>query len=380
LNEFITGIKVVKLFTQEKNQKEKFDSVNLAHTDLWLKTIFYYAIFFPVMDMLSTIALAIIIWYSAGNVLSGLMTVGTLIAFTQYAEMFFRPIRDLTEKYTTLQSAMASAERIFAILDTDEFIEEPVVALSIGELAKSIEFRNVSFSYDNEKWVLNDVSFIANKGETVAIVGATGAGKTSIINLLCRFYDYQSGEILFDGKSIKLINAEDLRSKIALVMQDVFLFARTIGENISLGLETIDNAKINEAALALGAYDFIHKLPNGINSDVMEGGTTLSSGQRQLLSFCRAYAKNPEILILDEATSNIDSETEQIIEKSLSKLLEGRTSIIIAHRLSTIKRADKIIVLHKGKVREEGTHKELLALNGIYARLYKLQYKDELAA
>ena len=325
--------------------------------------------------MLSAIALGIILWFAAGNILTGLMTVGTLIAFTQYSEMFFRPIRDLTEKYTTLQSAMAAAERIFTILDTTESLPDSEKAVKLNGFINSLEFKNVSFSYDNSKWVLNDVSFEIKKGETVAIVGATGAGKTSIINLLNRFYEFQNGDILFDGTSIRDIKQESLREHIALVMQDVFLFSRTISDNISLGKEDISTEEIKNSAIALGAYDFINRLTDNFQANVTEGGSTLSSGQRQLISFCRAYSKNPQILILDEATSNIDSETEQIIEKSLNILLEGRTSLIIAHRLSTIKRADKIIVLHKGTIRETGTHKELLALGGLYAKLYRLQYQ-----
>jgi ATP-binding cassette subfamily B protein len=375
LNEFITGISTIKLFTQEKNQTSKFNSINEIHKNLWVRTVFYYALFFPTVEMLSAIALGIILWFAAGNILTGLMTVGTLIAFTQYSEMFFRPIRDLTEKYTTLQSAMAAAERIFTILDTTESLPDSEKAVKLNGFINSLEFKNVSFSYDNSKWVLNDVSFEIKKGETVAIVGATGAGKTSIINLLNRFYEFQNGDILFDGTSIRDIKQESLREHIALVMQDVFLFSRTISDNISLGKEDISTEEIKNSAIALGAYDFINRLTDNFQANVTEGGSTLSSGQRQLISFCRAYSKNPQILILDEATSNIDSETEQIIEKSLNILLEGRTSLIIAHRLSTIKRADKIIVLHKGTIRETGTHKELLALGGLYAKLYRLQYQ-----
>ncbi len=376
LNEFISGVSTVKLFTQEENQNEKFAQINMKHRDLWVKTVFYYALFFPVVEMLSAVSLGIILWYAAGNILSGVMTVGILIAFTQYSEMFFRPIRDLTEKFTTLQSAMASAERILGILDTKDFVSDSEDSIELKKFDSAIEFKNVSFSYDNTKWVLNDVSFTVNKGETVAIVGATGAGKTSIINLLCRFYDFQSGEILFDGEDIRKIRQESLRRNLSLVSQDVFLFSTSLGENISLGNEEISEEKMRQAAEALGASDFIEKLQGGYNSEIIDRGSTLSAGQRQLVAFCRAYAYNPQILILDEATSNIDSETERIIEQSLEKLLANRTSIIIAHRLSTIRRADRIIVLHKGKIRESGTHKELLALNGIYARLYRLQFKE----
>ncbi|MCL5992329.1 MAG: ABC transporter ATP-binding protein/permease [Bacteroidetes bacterium] len=379
LNEFISGINTVKVFIQEENQNKKFDSINSQHKELWVRTVFYYAIFFPTVEMLSAIALGIVLWYSAGNILSGVMTVGILIAFTQYAEMFFRPIRDLTEKFTTLQSAMASAERILSILDTKDIADDKPDAKDMPGFHKAIEFKNVSFSYDSAKWVLKDVSFTVNKSETVAIVGATGAGKTSIINLLCRFYDYNEGEILIDGTDIRSLNQNSLREHFALVMQDVYLFSRTLAENISLGKEQVSDKDIRKAAISLGADYFIERLSSGYETEMIDRGSALSAGQRQLIAFCRAYAMNPEILILDEATSNIDSETERIISTELEKLLENRTSIIIAHRLSTIRRADKIIVLHKGTIREIGTHKELLALNGIYARLYQLQFKEQIA-
>ncbi len=376
LNEFISGITTVKLFNQEKNQLNKFDEINLNTRELNIKTVFYYAIFYPAIEMISAISLGIILWYAAGNILSGVITVGILIAFLQYAEMFFRPIRDLSEKYTTLQSAMASAERIFQLFDTEEFVFEDENAVEITEFQQAIEFKNVSFSYDNSKWVLKNVSFEVKKGETVAIVGATGSGKTSLINLLCRFYEFQSGEVLIDGKDIRKIKTESLRKLYALVQQDVFLFSRTIAENISLNDDNLSHDELIQTTQALGASTFIENLEKGFHFKLTERGNTLSSGQKQLIQFSRAYISNPEILILDEATSNIDSETEQIIENSLEKLLNNRTSIIIAHRLSTIKRADKIIVLHKGEIREQGNHEQLLANNGIYAKLYNLQFKD----
>lgn len=375
LNEFFSGISTVKLFSQEANQNTKFEEINKKYNELNLRSIFYYAVFFPIVEMLSAIALGVILWYTAGNILSGEMTIGILIAFTQYAEMFFRPIRDLTEKYTTLQNAMASAERIFGLLDTKQFLEDIPTAKSINNLNNVIEFKNVSFSYDGEKQVLRNVSFKVNKGDTLAIVGATGAGKTSIINLLCRFYEFQEGQILIDGIDIRNIKQESLREKIAFVMQDVFLFSRSIADNISLGNDELKE-EIKISAKALGAEKFIEHLPEHYNTQVLERGSTLSAGQRQLIAFCRAFAYNPDILILDEATSNIDSETERIIENALEKLLTNRTSIVIAHRLSTIKRANNIIVLHKGEVREVGTHAELLAKNGIYARLYQLQNRN----
>ena len=377
LNEFISGIMTIKLFGQEKNQNERFDSINRERRDLLIKAIFYYALFFPFIEMSNTIGIGIVLWYSAENIISGIMTVGTLIAFLQYAEMLFRPIRDLSEKYTTLQSAMAASERIFGFLDTEDFIEDNKNARDLKKIKEIIEFRDLSFSYDDSKWALKNVSFDVEKGSTVAIVGPTGSGKTTLVSLLCRFYDFHHGDIKIDGTSIKDIKQDSLLSNIALVMQDVFLFSRDIRSNISLGNDCIDDEKIRKAAKELGALPFIEKLNGGFSSELNERGSSLSSGQRQLISFCRAYSSDPNLLILDEATSNVDSETEHIIEKALSKLLENRTSIIIAHRLSTIKRADKIVVLHKGRVREIGTHDELVQRKGIYANLYSLQFKQD---
>lgn len=376
LNEFISGISAVKLFTAERSQRAAFDGINSDYRGLMVKTVFYHAVFYPVVELISTAVIAIILWFAGVNILYGALSVGTLIAFLQYAEMFFRPVRDLTEKYTTLQSAMASSERIFGLLDDDSMVRDAPSALPIDSFENEIEFRNVSFSYDGEKQVLKDVSFTVNKGETVAIVGATGAGKTSIISLLSRFYEKNSGEILIDGRRIEDITQKSLREKMAIVMQDVFLFSRTVAENVSLGKPSITAEMVAEAARALGADGFINALPDGFSTMVNERGTMLSAGQRQLLSFCRAYASAPDILILDEATSNIDTATEQLIEQSLEKLLEGKTSIVIAHRLSTIKRADRIIVLHHGQVKESGTHSELIARDGVYARLYRLQYSQ----
>jgi ATP-binding cassette subfamily B protein len=380
LNEFISGITTVKLFTQESRLSQNFDETNLHTRELNIRTVFYYAIFYPSIEMISAIALGLILWYSGANILSGTMTVGVLIAFIQYSEMFFRPVRDLSEKYTTLQNAMASSERIFSLFDTEDYLTDALNAENIDEIKSGIVFDDVSFSYDDEKWVLKNVNIEIKKGETVAIVGATGSGKTSLINLICRFYDFQKGRILIDGIDIRKIKQQSLREKIALVMQDVFLFSRTVSENISMGDENITEEQIREAARALGALSFIENLPQKFMTQVSERGQTLSSGQTQLISFCRAYASNPELLILDEATSSIDTETERLIESSLEILLKNRTSIVIAHRLSTIKRANKIIVLHKGDIREIGTHQELLDKKGIYAKLYELQYNDIKAA
>lgn len=378
LNEYITGATTIQLFSREKTQFDTFNEINDAHTKLQLRSVTFYARFFPVVEMIGSLALSIIIWFAARTIFSGEMTVGVLIAFMQYSEMFFRPIRDLTEKYNTLQSAMAAAERIFGLLDTENAIADSSDATTITSFNHSIEFKNVSFSYDGKIPILKNLNFTLLKGETIAIVGATGSGKSSIINILCRFYDFQEGDILIDGISIRSITQESLRSRIALVLQDVFLFSRSVGENISLGREFVSETEIRDAAEALGAAEFIEQLPESYETQMIERAANLSVGQKQLISFSRALASNPDILILDEATSSIDTETEQIIERSIDRMLEGRTSIVIAHRLSTIQRADKIVVLHQGEIREIGSHQELLALNGLYAKLHQLQYKEQL--
>lgn len=374
INEFITGMTVVQLFRQEKRMEADFRAINQTHRELQDQSIMYYATFFPVVEFLSSVALAIIVWYASAHIGTGEMTVGMLIAFAQFTEMFFRPVRDLTEKYNTLQSSVVASERIFSMLDTKLTIDDAPEAQDFGGLTSGIEFSHVDFSYDGTTQILKDVSFNVRKGETLAIVGATGAGKSSIINLLCRFYEYQSGEIFIDGKSIRSVKQEELRRRIAVVLQDVFLFSRSVEENISLGRTDILREEVIEIAKQLGAHGFISKLPHGYDTNVRERGAVLSVGQKQLISFCRALAQNPDILILDEATSSIDTESEQLIESSISTMLKGRTSIVIAHRLSTIQRADRILVLHKGEVAETGTHAELLAAGGLYARLHTLQF------
>ncbi|HRP01835.1 MAG TPA: ABC transporter ATP-binding protein [Candidatus Kapabacteria bacterium] len=376
LNEFISGISTVKLFGQESKLNYEFDQINLKIQDYNIKTIFYYALFYPAVEMISAIAIGIVLWYSAENILSNMMTVGILIAFLQYAQMFFRPIRDISEKYTTLQNAMASSERIFATLDNDDLIDNNGNLAEFKGIHKDIEFKNLWFSYGDNKWVLQDINFTIKKGETIAIVGATGSGKSTIINLLSRFYDYEKGEILIDGININEYSQDSIRKRIAIVQQDVFLFSRSIKDNITMGNNSIGQLELEHSTKSLGAYDFIMQLNNGFDTLVSERGQTLSAGQRQLISFCRAYISNPELLILDEATSNIDTETEQVIENSLETLLKDRTSIVIAHRLSTIKKANKIVVLHKGQIKEIGSHKELLAQHGFYSKLYQLQYEN----
>lgn len=304
------------------------------------------------------------------------MSLGMLIAFTQYAEMFFRPIRDLTEKYNTLQSAVAAAERIYDILDTPIPMKDQKDALEMHDFNDAITFDHVTFGYVSDKTVLHDISFTVKKGQMIALVGATGSGKSSIVNLLCRFYDPQSGSILIDGQDIRTFTKTSLRSHIALVLQDVFLFSRSVADNISLGNPSISRQSIEQAADALGAGEFIRTLPDGFDTQMIERAGNLSVGQKQLISFCRALAYDPDILILDEATSSIDTETEQLINASLDTLMSNRTSIVIAHRLSTIQKADQIIVLHQGIIREMGTHQELLKLKGYYARLHALQFGE----
>ncbi len=374
--EMVSGMSTVQLFGREQHEYDRHRVINQAHTDANIRSVFYYAVFYPGVDFLSSITVGIIIWFAGGQILSGMMTIGTLIAFVQFTEMFFRPVRDLSEKYNILQSAMASSERIFQVLDDETRIPDPPGvhgSVPFGD----IEFRNVTFAYDAPEWVLRDVSFTIPQGGTVAIVGATGSGKTTIISLLLRFYEQQQGDILMGGRSLRDIPAAELRRHISLVLQDVFLFSGTIRDNITLGRPDISDERVLEVCAHVGIDGFIASLPEGLDTPVKERGATLSSGQKQLLAFARALAVSPELLILDEATSNIDTETEQLIQSAITRILHDRTAIVIAHRLSTIQHADRILVMHKGRIRETGTHQELLALGGIYHKLYQLQYREQ---
>jgi ATP-binding cassette subfamily B protein len=378
LSEHISGMKIVQLFVTEHKKSKEFEKINKDYYDANMRQLTIFAIFRPSMDVIYSLTLALLIWYGGKDIISHKIEFGVLYAFVNYLQQLFQPIFDISEKYDILQSAMASAERIFILLDTKEQIKDPEKPIPLEDIQGKIEFKNVWFSYNGKDWVLKDVSFVVNPGETVAFVGATGAGKSSIISLLSRFYDIQKGEILIDGIDIRKVRQQDLRKHIGVVLQDVFLFTGDIKSNIRLNNKNITDNDIYMVAKYVNAHHFIKKLPESYESKVTERGSTLSAGQRQLLAFARALAFNPKILVLDEATANIDTETERLIQDALKKLTKGRTTLVIAHRLSTIQHADKIIVLHKGRIREMGTHNELLQKKGLYYNLYMLQYKDQL--
>lgn len=377
VQERITGMKIVQIFTREKTEYERFQEINKDHRKAWIKTVWYNSIFFPIAEMTSAVATGLLVWYGGLNVISGgAITLGIVVAFIQYTEMLFRPLRQIADKFNTLQMGMVAANRVFAILDTKAHIAD-TGTVDYTSTKGEIAFKNVYFGY-NEEEVIKGISFNAKPGETIAIVGATGAGKSTIINLLNRFYEINSGEITIDNISIKDYKLESLRSQIAVVLQDVFLFADSILNNITLGNPDISEEEVIAAAKEIGVHKFIESLPGGYQYNVKERGSMLSSGQRQLISFLRAYVSNPSILILDEATSSVDTYSEELIQTATDKITKDRTSIVIAHRLATIKKADKIIVMDTGKIVEEGTHKELLKLeNGFYRNLYEVQFIAE---
>jgi ATP-binding cassette subfamily B multidrug efflux pump len=377
LQENVTGMSVVQMFNREKAQLDKFGKLNGKLFDAHIMSVMAYAVFFPTIELLSAVAIALILYYGGSGVIEGAMTFGALVAFIQYAQRFYRPISDLSEKYNILQSAMASSERIFSLLDRKPGISSPPDPLPAPVGPAEVEFDGVSFSYNKDEEVLHDVSFRVGQGEKVAIVGYTGAGKTTIISLLSRFYDVNKGRVLVGGRDIREYDLASLRGYIATVLQDVFLFSGSVAENITLGNENIDESKMREVSRYINAEKFIEKLPDGYAQNVGERGRSLSVGERQLLSFARALVYEPQLLVLDEATSSVDTETEFLVQDALRKFMAGRTAIVIAHRLSTIRYVDRIIVLHKGCVIEEGTHKELLQRRGHYSKLYELQFRDQ---
>lgn len=375
LSENISGIRILQIFNKEKENFKEFTAINREYYKAGMNEIVVFGIFRPVIEMLAYLSIAMVIWYGGGEVINHTVEFGVLYAFVNYINQFFQPINDLAEKYNILQSAMASSERIFMVLDTEPEEDHGTLSIDSGTFKGDVEFKNVWFAYKEGEWVLRDVSFKIPAGKTVAIVGATGAGKTSIINLINRFYEIQKGEILIDGMSIRDIQKDSLRRNVGTVLQDVFLFSGTIRDNIRLNEGSISDEDILRVSRYVNAHRFIERLPQGYLEEVKERGATFSSGQRQLLAFARALAFNPSILILDEATANIDTETEQLIQEALARITHNRTTLVIAHRLSTIQHADTILVLHKGKIREMGSHQELLANRGMYYNLYNLQYK-----
>ncbi len=376
LQEHITGIRIIQYFAREDQEMKKFKEINSKHRDAHIRSNWYYSIFFPVVEIISAVSIGLLVWYGSKSILSDEISPGVVVSFIMYINMLFRPIRELADKFNTLQMGMVGAERIFNVLDTDEQTEDKGI-LQPQKLEGDIEFKNVWFAYNDENWVLKDISFHVKPGETLALVGATGAGKSSIINILNRFYEINKGVILVDGNDIREYKLSYLRSHIATVLQDVFLFSDSIANNINLSNMEIGRDRLIHAAKEVGAYEFIMKLPGGFDYDVMERGATLSAGQAQLISFIRAMVYDPQILVLDEATASVDTETEELIQHAINKLMQGRTSIVIAHRLSTIQNADRIIVLDHGEIKEMGSHQQLLKLNGFYRKLYDLQFNSE---
>ena len=377
LQEHVNGIVVLQLFNREAQSIREFDQINRDHRDAYFDAINAYGWFYPVVEFLGMLSLAMLLAYAGFRIREGALTLGVLVAFLQYGLRFFRPIQDLSEKYNILQSSMAASERIFTLLDTPVHIHAPSQPRPFPIAPAAIEFDRVWFAYKEEDWVLRDVSFRVEPGETVAVVGHTGAGKTTLTNLLLRFYDVQRGQIRIGGIDVRDFDLEDLRRNFGVVLQDPHLFTGTIASNIRLGTEAISDAQLRASAQRVNLLDFVETLPDGFDQPVRERGNGLSTGQKQLIGFARALAHDPRFLVLDEATSSVDTETEFRVREALARLVEGRTSIVIAHRLSTIQRADRIIVMHKGELREIGTHQQLLSQRGIYWKLFQLQYQDQ---
>lgn len=374
VQEHIQGMAIVQVFGREQQEYRKFEAINTEHRDANIRAVFAYSVFFPVVEVLSAVSLAFLIWWGVGDVLQGVATFGELIAYIQFINMLFRPIRQLADRFNVLQMGMVGSERVFKVLDT----EAVIVAggqRGTADMRGDIDFKHLWFAYDDEHFVLKDISFTARSGEMIALVGATGSGKSSIVNVLSRAYEYQKGEVLIDGHDIRQYRLDELRKSVSVVLQDVFLFSDTVHNNITLNDDTITREEVVEAAKAVGAHDFIMRLPNGYDTDVRERGSVLSVGQRQLLAFIRAYVNKPKILVLDEATSSVDSMSEQLIQEATERITKGRTSIVIAHRLSTVQNADRILVIGEGGIIEQGSHQELLATDGAYRKLYELQFR-----
>jgi ATP-binding cassette, subfamily B, multidrug efflux pump len=382
VQEHITGMSIVQIFNREEVEMQKFKGINAKHRDAHIRSVWHYSVFLPVVEILSAASIGLLIWIGINEILGTVhlppnerVSVGTITAFILYLHMLFRPIRELADKFNTLQMGMVSSERVFKVMDTDAEIPDAGTK-SMDEVKGYIEFRDVKFSYNEEDLVLKGINFKVNQGQTLALIGSTGSGKTSIINVLGRFYDYTHGQVLIDGTDLKEYSIESIRKNVAVVLQDVFLFSDTILNNITLNNPAISEEEVVEAAKIVGAHEFIMKLPGGYHFNVMERGGLLSAGQRQLISFIRAYVHNPKILILDEATSSVDTESEQLIQYAIDKITEHRTSFVIAHRLATVQKADKIIVLDHGRIVEEGNHQELLRIDGQYRKLFELQFKE----
>jgi ATP-binding cassette subfamily B multidrug efflux pump len=378
VQEHLTGMIIVKAFAKERREYKRFTDINKRHRDAHIRTVWANSIFFPVVEILSAVSIALLVWWGAGEVLKEHTTVGSLMAFILYIYMLYRPIRQLADRFNILQMGMVSSERVFKLIDKDENIKQ-YGATRISRLKGEINFKDVWFAYSNEDWILKNINFNVEAGSTIAFVGSTGAGKTTIINLIGRFYEFQKGQISIDNADIRSYQRTDLRTAIGIVLQDVFLFSDTIFNNITLGDASITLETVRNAAKKVGADKFINRLPGGYDFNVGERGGMLSSGQRQLIAFIRAYVYNPSVLILDEATSSIDSETERLIQQAIDVLTENRTALIIAHRLATVKKADKIIVLDKGEIIEEGSHSELIKLEGAYQKLFELQFDGDLS-